>query len=225
MGVKPQDIRANFNDRSDPSFAFENQCVAYRRTCPSCGTRFPLGATKCIECGEVRPRCQHRAMENNIVCRSHATGRPYSIYSKLAGTLSDTVLEEIIEADDRDTSQEFALARIALSTVLDHPGEVKSDKLLQMIKDFFTIAEKKKNLEQGQVLNISWNDDLANSLRIRIRKLLKTFEQILEEYIPDQELRYKILVELKERTKLQGNLITSPPQEGDYVKPEEGNNQ
>ena len=214
---KVSDKRAKFNDKSDPSFMFENQCVAYIRVCPKCGTRFPSGSDHCIECGAERPRCQHRAMENETVCRSHATGRPYTIYSKLAGTLSDSVLEEIVEADDRDLSQEFALARIALSSVLDNPDQIKSDKLLGMVKDFFTIAEKKKNIEQGQVLNISWNDDLVNSLRLRVRKLIKTFESILEDYIEDESLRKTILLELKERTKMPGNAVTVPLKDDDYI--------
>lgn len=214
--AKQRDIRARFNDTSDPSYKKENQCIAYVRVCQECGTRFPIGSTKCIECGAERPRCQHTAMAGEEVCRSHVTGRPYTIYSKLAGTLSDTVLEEIVQADDRDLSQEFALARIALSTVLDTPGSVKSDKLLVMVKDFFTIAEKKKNIEQGQVLNISWNDDLVNSLRQRVRRLIKTFEAILNEYIEDEALRKEILIELKERTKMPGNMVSVPLRDEDY---------
>ena len=86
-----------------------------------------------------------------------------------------------------------------------------------MVKDFFTIAEKKKNIEQGQVLNISWNDDLVNSLRLRVRKLIKTFESILEDYIEDESLRKTILLELKERTKMPGNAVTVPLKDDDYI--------
>ena len=223
MANKPVDIRAKFNDKSDPTYLFENQCVAFIRVCPKCGTRFPIGADHCISCGEPRPRCQHRAMENEIVCRSHSFGRPYSIYSKLAATLSDSVLEEIVEADDRDLSQEYALAKVALSSVLDDPKSIKSDKLLAMCKDFFTIAEKKKNIEQGQVLNISWNDDLVNSLRTRVRNLIKTFEALLEEKIEDPDLRKEILTELRDRAKLVGNMVTVPLDDKDYRNLQESN--
>lgn len=215
---KIPDARAKFNDRSDPTFKFEGQCVAFVRVCPKCGTRFPPGSDHCISCGEPRPRCQHKAMQGETVCRAHASGRPYSIYSKLAATLSDTVLEEIVEADDRDLSQEFALARVALSSVLDNPQQIKSEKLLAMVKDFFTIAEKKKNIEQGQVLNIAWNDDLVNSLRTRVRKLIKTFEAILDEFIEDEDLKKKIMVELQERTRMPGNMVSVPLKEEDYKK-------
>lgn len=212
------DLRAKFNDKSDPSYVRENQCVAFVRVCKNCGTRFPSGSRKCVACGAIRPRCQHIAMEGEEVCRSHATGRPYSLYSKLAATLSDGALEELVGMDDRDLSQEFALAKVALSCALDE-HEVSSRQLLAMVKDFFTIAEKKKNIEQGQLLNISWNDDLVNSLRTRMRKLVKTFEEILKEYVPDEELRKKMLTELRTRTKLIGNSVTVPYKESDY-KPE-----
>lgn len=211
------DLRAKFNDKSDPTWRFHNQCVAFKRVCPECGNRFPSGSDHCIYCGAPRPRCQHKAMDGETVCRQHITGRPYTLYNKLAGTLTDTALEEIIEADDRDLSQEFALARIALSGALDRPGTIDSEKLLKMVKDFFIIAEKKKTIEQGQVLNISWNDELVNSLRLRVRKLIKTFEEVIDEFIEDPQLKKKILTEIRDRTRMPGNLVSSPLNDKDYV--------
>lgn len=215
-GSKSVDYRAKFNDFSDPTTIKENQCTAFIRVCPSCGTRFPPGSRKCINCGKDRPRCKHTAMTGETVCRSHCSGRPYSIYSKLAATLADGALEELVEADDRDLSQEYALAKVALSAVLDNYEGIDSPKLLSMVKDFFTIAEKKKNIEQGQLLNISWNDDLVNSLRTKIRRVTQTIKELLEEYIEDEELRNKILLELRNRMKTPGNQITVPLKEGDY---------
>ena len=89
-----------------------------------------------------------------------------------------------------------------------------------MLKDFFTIAEKKKNIEQGQVLNISWNDDLVNSLRARVRKLINTFSEIITENIEDETLKKKMLEELYQRTKINGNMVSCPPKASDYVQPE-----
>lgn len=211
------DARAKFNDTTDPTYIKPNQCVAFIRVCPQCGTRFPVGSRKCISCGAVRPRCQHTAMEGETVCRSHATGRPYSIYSKLAATLVDGALEELVEADDRDLSQEFALAKVALSHALDQtPVQVSSKDLLSMIKEFFIIAEKKKNIEQGQMLNISWNDDLVNSLRQRVRKMVKVFEEILDVYIEDESLKTKMKQDFREKMKTFGNSITVPKNASDY---------
>lgn len=219
-----KDIRAVFNDTSDPSYKFENQCVCYKRVC-TCGTRFPVGSTVCPSCGAVRPRCGNRAMEGEEVCRAHATGRPFSLYSKLAATLSDGALEELVEQDDRDLSQEYALAKVALSCVLD--GEVNPDSktLLAMVKDFFTIAEKKKTIEKGQVLNIAWNDDLVNALRKRVRLLVRTMNEVLSEYIDDEELRTKILKEVQSRTKMPGNAVTVPLNPNDYVQESEEDTQ
>jgi len=214
------DIRAVFNDKSDPSFRFEGQCTAFRSICPNCGNRFPSDARVCPVCGEDRPRCQGHVSPGEVVCRRHMRNRNYSLYSKLAATLTDTELEEIIEADDHDLSQEFALARICVSAALDNPGEYNSKQILGMLKDFFTIAEKKKNIEQGQVLNISWNDDLVNSLRARVRKLIRTFSEIIDDNISDPDMKKKMLEELYSKTKLNGNMISSPPKASDYVQPE-----
>lgn len=208
-------IKAKFNDRSDPSFEIENQCVCFKRTCSKCNSRFEPTDTKCKFCGEVRTRCKNRAMDGEEVCRVHASGKAYSLYNKLASTLTDSVLEEFIEADDRDLEQEYALAKVALSGTLDNQN-ISSEKLMSMVKEFFIIAEKKKNIEKGQVLNISWNDDLANSLRLRVRRLIKTFTELLDKYIEDPETKKNMLKELKERTQMVGNLITSPPSTEDY---------
>ena len=214
------DARAIFNDRTDPSFKFEGQCTAFRAICPNCGNRFPSGSRVCPTCGEDRPRCQGHAVQGEVVCRKHMKGRHFTLYTKLAATIADTELEELIEADDHDLSQEFALARLCVSTALDNPGEYNSKQILAMLKDFFTIAEKKKNIEQGQVLNISWNDDLVNSLRARVRKLIRTFSEIIDDNIADPDVKKKMLEELYQKTKLNGNMISSPPKASDYVQPE-----
>lgn len=208
-------LRARFNDRSDPSFKFDNQCVAYLRVCKNCGTRFEPSADRCKSCGKPRPRCGNRAMDGEEVCRAHARGKAYSLYTKLSATLSDAVLEEFIESDERDLEQEYALAKLALSGVLDNQN-LNSEQLMRMVKEFFTIAEKKKNIEKGQVLNISWNDDLVNSLRLRVRRLIKTFTEIIDKYVQDPEVKKEMLKELKERTKLVANMITAPPSEEEY---------
>jgi len=216
------DARAKFNDPTDPSYEFEDQCTAFRAVCPECGTRFPSGSRECPECGASRPRCRNKVVKGEVVCRCHMKGRNFSLYNKLAATLTDTQLEEFIEADDRDLSQEFALARICVSAALDNPGDYSSRAVLGMVKDFFSIAEKKKNIEQGQVLNISWNDDLVNSLRVRVRKLIRTFSDLVNEFVDDPELRKEMLKELYARTKLNGNMISCPPKASDYVQPDDG---
>lgn len=218
MSNKLPHIKAKYNDKSDPSYVRENQCVAYKRTCPVCGERFNPQDLKCGYCGSDRPRCKNRAMDGEELCRCHISGRSYSLYNKLCGTLTDAALEEFIERDERGLEQEFALAKIALSCVLDEGKKPSSEQLMKMVKEFFVVAEKKKNIEKGQVLNISWNDDLVNSLRLRVRKLIRTFAEILDENIQDAELKKKMMVTLKERTKLMGNMITSPPKDSDYKK-------
>ena len=233
------EARAKFNDKTDPSYAFENQCTAFRAICPECGTKFPSGSRECPNCGATRPRCQNTALKGEVVCRKHLKGRTLKlsktmrkmnlaykvIMALLAGvslmlaTLTDTELEEIVTADDRDLSQEFALARVCISAALDNPRMYSSRDILIMLKDFFTIAEKKKNVEQGQVLNISWNDDLVNSLRSRVRKLIRTFSEIVEENITDSALKKKMLEDLYTRTKINGNMVSCPPKSSDYVQP------
>ena len=113
------DARAKFNDATDPSFKFEGQCTAFRVICPECGNKFPTGSRECPSCGAERPRCQNKALPGEVVCRKHLKKRNFTLYNKLAATLTDTELEEIIEADDHDLSQEFALARVCVSAALE----------------------------------------------------------------------------------------------------------
>lgn len=220
--ANPPTLRAIFNDSSDPTYEFENQCTAFVRSCPDCGARFAPLDTECPECGKPRPRCRNKAMEGEEVCRSHATGRPYSLYTKLAATLTDTALQELIEADDRDLSEEYALAKAALAGLLEkNGGNLSSKDVMAMCKDFFTIAEKKKNIEKGQVLNISWDDKMVNALRQRVRTLIRTMNDVVMEYVQDPVLQRKIITEVKNRTKLAGNAITVPENPRDYVSSEE----
>ena len=212
--------RAKFNDESDPSYQFKDQCTAFRALCPECGNRFPRGSRECPNCGAIRPRCQNKAVKGEVVCRKHMRGRSLTIYNKLAATLTDTELEELIEADEHDLSQEFALARACIAGALDTPEAYSSKDVMDMIKQLFIIAEKKKNIEQGQVLNISWNDDLVNSLRARVRKMIRTFSEIIDENVTDENVKKKMLEELYSRTKLNGKMISCPPKASDYVQPE-----
>ena len=213
------DARAKFNDETDPSFQFKDQCTAFKAICTECGTKFPSGSRTCPKCGATRPRCTNHVVKGEVVCRKHMKGRPYSLYSKLAATLTDTELEEMLEADDRDLSQEYLLARVCLSGALDPNHRYTSDEMMKMIKDFFTIAEKKKNIEQGQMLNISFNDEMVNSLRSRIRKMIKVFGDVVKENVPDEALQTKIMTDLYNRVRLPGNMISSPPKASEYVQP------
>lgn len=219
MSSKSPD-RAVFNDTSDPSYEFKDQCVAYLNVCKECGTRFPVGSRECPNCGAKRPRCKCKAMKGEVVCKSHAKNRSFTIYNKLAATIADTELEEIIEADDHDLSQEFALARVCLSAAIDSPDSYSSKEILEMVKQFFIIAEKKKNIEQGQVLNITFNDEMVTAFRSRFRRILRVFKEIVDEYVEDDQIRRKMLEELHEKTRLTGNMLSVPPKASEYVQEE-----
>lgn len=206
--IKP--LRAVFNDGSEE---FHNQCIAYVRNC-TCGTRFKSGDTFCPNCGKERPRCSNRAMEGEEFCRVHAVHRAYSPYNKLVSKLSDQTLEEFIESDDRGLSQEYALAKVALSHAMELEKDElpSSEELLKMVKQFFEIAEKKHNIEKGQTLNIAWDDEMVTTLRSRLRKYLSTMIDIIKEEDISEETKERMIQKLHERTKMMGNAITAPPQ-------------
>lgn len=199
---------------------FEGQCAALKNFCPNCGKRFEKYKTEC-KCGTKRPRCQNKAMRNEDVCVTHAKNRAYKLYSKLAATISDSQLEEFIEKDQRDLTQEFALARIALSGALDNRS-ISSEQLMSLVKEFFDIALKKKRIEEGDLVNIQWNDDMANALRLRFRNIIKELGDTLKAHLTDDVLRAdvdkdellkKIFYDLKKVTKLLGNKLTAPLKE------------
>lgn len=210
------ELRAKFNDKTDPSYKFDNQCVCYKRIC-SCGYKFKSGETTCPQCGKARQRCQNKATFGEETCRVHASGRAYTLYNRLAASLSDSAIEELIERDDRSLDQEFILAKIALSSYLDlSESEISSKELMRLVKEFFIIAEKKKNIESGQTLNIAWDDKVVNALRTRMKILIKAFINIIDKYIDDPDVKQQILIELKEQTTMFGNMLTVPDSPDDY---------
>lgn len=194
-------LKAKFNDTSDPSYSFKDQCVCFKRVCDICGHRFEGTETKCPVCGALRPRCQHKAMKGEEVCRMHSKAKPYSLYTKLSASISDAALEEFIEKENNDLEQEFALARLALSGALDNQ-KLNSKTLMHLVKVFFEVAEKKKNVEKGQQINISWNDELAASLRKRFRFFIKSVNDVLSENIEDKEKVQDIMEKIKEKVKM-----------------------
>lgn len=194
---------------------FLNQCIALKNTC-SCGVRFVGTELTCQACGAKRTRCQKRSMANEDTCPSHAHARPYSLYSRLASTLSDAAIEEFIEKDNLDLTQEFALARLALSGILEKQN-ITSEELMTRLNEFFTIAQKKKKIEEGHILKISWNDDLFNSLKKRWRLIIREMETVLKEELQPElfkegvdvdYLLKKVFTEVKERSKMLGNQLT-----------------
>lgn len=212
-------MKAKFNDGTEE---FKDQCVAYKRLCPDCGTRFKPDDVKCPNCGAPRPRCKNRAMAGEEVCRSHAHGRPYSLYSRLAAALTDAPLEELLDEEKlRDLDEPYVLAKIALSSVFDEEDKPDSEKIIGMVKQFFIIAEKKRNIESGKMLNIAWDDKTLNILRARVKKYFITLKQVLDRNIQDEDLKLKILKELHDEMKLVGNQITAPDREEFYKEQED----
>ena len=199
---------------------FPNQCACLKNICPECGTRYPSGIVlECPTCGTKRPRCQNKHMANEDVCRTHAHGRPYSLYTKLAAQINDASLEEFVEKETYDLSQEFALARIALSAALEN-GQLTSKELLDNLTQFFNIAQKRKRIEEGDVINVQWNDELVVALRKRWRKTLQALEVVLTNHLreipnipEDFDTEFwikKVMTAVRQESKLIGNNITSP---------------
>lgn len=199
---------------------FPNQCACLKNICPECGNRYPSGIVLvCPVCGAKRPRCQNKHMANEEVCRTHVSGRPYSLYTKLAAQINDASLEEFVERETYDLSQEFALAKIALSAALENQ-QITSKELMENLNSFFTIAQKKKRIEEGDVINVQWNDELVVALRKRWRKTLIALEGVLidsvkeipnvPEDFDDEFWVKKVMTRVKEQSKLLGNSITVP---------------
>lgn len=199
---------------------FPNQCACLKNICPNCGNRYPAGIVlTCPTCGTPRPRCQNKHMANEDVCRTHAVGRPYSLYTKLAAQINDASLEEFIEKETYDLSQEYALAKIALSAALENQN-ITSKELMENLNAFFTIAQKKKRIEEGDVINVQWNDELVVALRKRWRKTLLALETVLTDSLKeipnlpedfDSEFWIKkVMTRVREQSKLLGNNLTVP---------------
>lgn len=212
-------ITAKFNDGTEE---FKNQCVAYLSTCPNCGIRFEPEDTVCKSCGTKRPRCLNRAMEGETRCRSHVKARHLALSSKLAATLTDQSVEELLADDNlRDLDEPFLIAKLALGGILDKKDTITdSDRkaIINCVKQFFFIAEKKHSIEQGATLNLAWDDKTVNALRDRIKQYFNTLKLVLDKYIKDDEVKRNILLDLYSSMKQPGNQISVPLDKNDYVE-------
>lgn len=200
---------------------FPNQCASLKNTCENCGRRFPAGIiVSCPHCGTKRERCKNKSMSGEQVCRVHSVGRPYKLYTKIAAQLTDQSLQEYVEREDFDLTQEFVLARIALSGYFDQNETPNSEKMLDKIDTFFKIAQRKKKIEEGDIISLSWNDDLVVALKKRLRDFIRATGTVLKaelckEFEVDEEraeyITTKVLSQVKETTKLMGNRVTAKP--------------
>ena len=88
------------------------------------------------------------------------------------------------------------------------------------MSQFFNIAQKRKRIEEGDVINVQWNDELVVALRKRWRKTLQALELVLTSHLSeipgipsdfDKEFWIKkVMTAVRQETKLIGNAITSP---------------
>lgn len=201
--------------------AFPGQCMFLKNTCTKCGTRFPEGQAMvtCPKCSADRERCRNKVMPNENCCRIHAEQRTYSLYKTVAASIGDAALEEFIEKEEFDLTQEFALAKIAITGALS--GTTPDPKsLMKLLTQFFAIAERKKKIDQGEVINLTWNDDLVNELRKTFRRYVNSLAVTLEAKIPigvaltaddKANLVKEIFAEVRAQTHLLGNQLTMPP--------------
>ena len=98
--------------------------------------------------------------------------------------------------------------------------QITSKELMENLNAFFTIAQKKKRIEEGDVINVQWNDELVVALRKRWRKTLIALEGVLIDSVKeipnipedfDGEFWVKkVMTRVKEQSKLLGNSITVP---------------
>lgn len=194
------------------------QCIHWRSCCAACGTRYTQVETVCSDCGAPRERCKNKCMRDEDSCRVHIRARTYNVYTVLSQHMADDALEAMIERDDRDLAQEYQLARMVIANMVDPVEQAISgkkfrpDKLLEMLKTFFEIAEKRKKIEEGDQLNIRIDDEAKRHIRGRMKALIGAFQQALQEHLPDQEsLHCRILARVRELSHLPGNEKTIVP--------------
>lgn len=198
------------------------QCVHWKTLCPECEARFPGLATECPECGAVRQRCKNRAMENEDSCRRHMRARPYSILTLASSALADGILEEMIEGDERDLTEEYQTSRYILAhqsavliKALNDPDTLLDPKVVsgytKASKTFFEIAERRKKIEDGEQLTITIDPQSKQFIQRRINAILKAFKEVLEEHIHADSVVKEILYALQQKLKLPGNARTIVP--------------
>jgi len=126
--------------------------------------------------------------------------------------MADVAFEDILERNDRSLDQEFALAKVAVSTMLSGPQDQLPgpNELLEMLERFFRIAEKLSKIENGESLNIKLDDNTAAEMRKQTKRLVGAMKQALTEIVPKESVRLQILSRVRELVNLKGNKITLP---------------
>ena len=91
---------------------------------------------------------------------------------------------------------------------------------MENLNAFFNIAQKRKRIEEGDIINVQWNDELVVALRKRWRKTLIALEAVLTEQLktipgidPEFDFEFfikKVMTEVKIKSKSLGNNITTP---------------
>lgn len=198
------------------------QCVHWKTLCPECEEKFPGLETTCPHCGTIRQRCRNAPMENEDSCRKHMRARPYSILTLAAGSLADGMLQEMIEGDERDLTEEYQTSRYVLALQSKALLELLSDKdkpvdpkvvasYAKASKTFFEIAEKRKKIEDGEQITITIDPQSKQHIQRRISIMIQAFREVLEEYIHADSVRKEMLYSLQQKLKLPGNKRTIVP--------------
>lgn len=176
--------------------------MCFVNKCGTCDSRFSKLTLVC-GCGEKRKRCGGIVLQGKKTCRSHMSDVDCSVYHALAKQIPAEVLEHIVERDDRDLTVQYAAAQVVLAQILDKPdGEVAPQVKLRMCKEFFEIAKLRKTVEQGEVVNVAFDDKMADKLRQRFKAFLDTLMQALvDEKIP-KDTQERILRRVQEAAKI-----------------------
>lgn len=193
-----------------------SQCTWLRNYCITCGKRFEdvrlkSGALEpvmeCTFCNTRRARCTKVKSKNEDSCRVHQRGRTLGVYTLLAGGQSDISFEDILERDNKDLVEEFALARMAIMEMLarDPDQRPPAEMMLTHIKTFFEIAEKRKKLEDGDIISVRFDDEAAAQVRKQVRATIKAFADAINEAGLSPSVQAQIIASARDKLHRMGN--------------------
>lgn len=206
----PDNLVGKYPDTAVPN----NQCRHFRNLCQSCGGRYAGEELECKKCHAGRLRCNRsRAERNQDSCWVHSRSQAASsLYDVVTGRIGDIAFEDVLARDDRSVDQEFNLARWALMLKAGMAkDQLDPDSMMRAVQLFMDVAEKRKRLEDGVHISVKVDDDTAVEIRRQVTRVIKAFSVALDEVIPEEAARMRVLTRAREMMHNPAGLLQSAP--------------
>lgn len=162
-------------------------------------------ATVCPNCGTPRERCSLPALEGSDRCAFHRRRGKKSLYNQTILAISDDILDELEDEDNKSLAREYHLARLVVDKMARSEADPK--ELLLAIEKIFKIAESRKKIEENYSNASGLDAEATNLVRKRIKVVIDAYNEAIKQFVHDEQTR--VLITQFVRKVLKGGLDNS----------------